>query len=54
MKKSIRSIVLLSAFAVSSVPSFAAMTGGNPRPQWPPVTEFFSGVLAAASAFVGI
>ncbi len=55
MKKSIRSIVLLSAFAVSSVPSFAAMGGGNPRPQWPPVTSLFlSGVLGAASSFLGI
>ncbi len=55
MKKSIRSIVLLSAFAVSSVPSFAAMGGGLPRPQWPAApSALFSGMVAAASAFIGI
>ncbi len=55
MKKSIRSIVLLSAFAVSSVPSFAAMGGGAPRPQWPPVySAFLSGMAAAAGALIGI
>lgn len=54
MNKSLRSIVLLSAFAVSSVPSFAAMGGGNPRPQWPPTPAIFAGIVAAAGVFVGI
>ena len=56
MKKSLRSLVVLSALAVSTLPSFAAMGGGNPRPQWPPQgsASTLSGAVAAALAFVGL
>ncbi len=56
MKKSFRSIVLLGALAISAVPSFAAMSGGNPRPQWPSQgsSSAWSGIVAAAYAYVGI
>ena len=56
MKKSLRSLVLLSAVVVSSVPSFAAMTGGDPRPQWPPKgsASVVSGAVAAALALFGL
>ncbi len=63
MTKSIRSIILLSAIAISAVPSFAAMSGGIPRPQAmsggiprPPSesASILSGTLAAVLVYMGM
>lgn len=51
MKKSIRLIVLVSVVALSTAPSFAAPTGGNPRPQ---PTSVWSQFVEAARAYIGI
>ena len=62
MKKSVRTIVLLSVVAVSTLPSFAAVSGGMPRPQAvsggmprPQIDSMsvLSAAIAGALAYVG-
>jgi hypothetical protein len=46
MKKTVRNLILLTAVATTSAPLFAAVTGGDPRPQISMWSQFVQTALS--------